>query len=94
MPTYTYQCKSCHHTFDLFHGISAQPSVKCPKCKRSCKRLLGAGAGVIFKGSGFYETDYKKASAGGGKAAPKTETKKETKSESKPEGKTTTNSKD
>jgi len=44
----------------VFHGINAKPRIRCPECGASCKRLLGAGAGVIFKGSGFYETDYKK----------------------------------
>lgn len=59
MPTYSYQCRKCDHVFDRFHGINAKPRVKCPECGGGCKRLLGAGAGVIFKGSGFYQTDYK-----------------------------------
>lgn len=59
MPTYSYQCKECHHILDVFHGIRARPRVKCDKCGGSCKRLLGRGAGIIFKGSGFYETDYR-----------------------------------
>lgn len=59
VPTYTYQCKDCGHSFDLFHGISATPRVKCEKCKGKCIRLIGTGAGIIFKGSGFYQTDYK-----------------------------------
>lgn len=59
MPTYTYECKKCGHEMDLFHAISAKPRVKCDECGGACRRLLGAGAGIIFKGSGFYETDYK-----------------------------------
>lgn len=59
MPTYTYECKECAETQDLFHGISARPRVKCEICGGKCRRLIGTGAGIIFKGSGFYETDYK-----------------------------------
>ena len=62
MPTYTYQCKSCGASFDLFHAMSARPRPKCAECGGACKRLIGTGAGIIFKGSGFYETDYKKGS--------------------------------
>jgi putative FmdB family regulatory protein len=60
MPTYSYQCKRCNHIQDIFHGISASPSVKCEVCGKPCTKLLGTGAGIIFKGSGFYETDYKR----------------------------------
>ncbi len=60
MPTYDYLCASCNHTFEKFESMSANPSKKCPECgKIQLKRLIGAGAGVIFKGSGFYETDYR-----------------------------------
>lgn len=59
MPTYTYQCKRCEHSQDVFHAMSATPRVKCEECGGPCKRLIGMGAGIIFKGSGFYETDYK-----------------------------------
>ncbi|MEN6626484.1 MAG: zinc ribbon domain-containing protein [Candidatus Sumerlaeia bacterium] len=60
MPTYEYECKACGHTFELRQSMSAKPITECPKCKKnSVKRLIGAGAGVIFKGSGFYQTDYK-----------------------------------
>ena len=59
MPTYSYQCKRCEHTQDVFHSMSAKPRVKCEECGGPCIRLLGTGAGIIFKGSGFYETDYK-----------------------------------
>lgn len=60
MPTYSYQCKKCNHIQDVFHSMSATPSVKCEICGGKCGKLLGTGAGIIFKGSGFYETDYKK----------------------------------
>ncbi len=59
MPTYTYQCQSCENTQDFFHAISAKPRIKCEACGGQCRRLIGSGAGIIFKGSGFYETDYK-----------------------------------
>lgn len=60
MPTYTYECIKCGHQFDCFHSITAKPKVLCEKCQGKCERLIGNGAGIIFKGSGFYETDYKK----------------------------------
>jgi len=59
VPTYSYECGSCAHVFDLFHGMSADPKVKCVECGKKCKRLMGTGSGIIFKGSGFYETDFK-----------------------------------
>ena len=60
MPTYDYECQACKHTFEQFQSITARPIRKCPKCgKLKVKRLLGTGAGVIFKGSGFYSTDYR-----------------------------------
>ena len=91
MPTYTYECKKCAITIDLFHGMNSKPRVKCPHCGSSCKRLLGTGAGIIFKGSGFYETDYReKSGTPTGTSDSKKESsseKKETKSESKSESK-------
>lgn len=60
MPTYDYQCGKCQHTFEKFQGIKEKPEAKCPKCGGKARRLISAGAGIIFKGSGFYETDYKK----------------------------------
>lgn len=95
MPTYDYQCQACKHAFEEFQSITAPTLRKCPKCgKNKLVRLIGTGAGVIFKGSGFYETDYrsdsyKKAAeadkAGGStKTESKTESKPETKTESKP----------
>ena len=71
MPTYEYQCTACAHAFEEFHSIKAPSLKKCPKCgKLKLKRLIGTGAGIIFKGSGFYETDYRSASY---KAAAKAE---------------------
>jgi len=64
MPTYEYQCKKCDYIFEKFQSIKDEPLKRCPKCKGAVKRLLGAGAGIIFKGSGFYETDYKRKSSG------------------------------
>ncbi len=61
MPTYDYKCKECEHEFEEFQQMTAKPVKKCPECDGKVKRLIGAGAGVVFKGSGFYETDYKKA---------------------------------
>ncbi len=58
MPTYDYECKKCGK-FELFQRITEEKIKKCPTCKRPVKRLLGAGAGIIFKGSGFYQTDYR-----------------------------------
>lgn len=60
MPTYDYACKACGHRFEEFQSMSSDPLKKCPECKKSkLERLIGTGAGVIFKGSGFYETDYR-----------------------------------
>ncbi len=63
MPTYEYACQKCGHKFEKFQSMRDEPLVRCPKCKRAAlKRLVGGGAGLIFKGSGFYITDYKKKS--------------------------------
>ena len=60
MPTYDYVCDACGHSFEEFQMMSAKPLRKCPECGKSkLRRLIGTGAGVIFKGSGFYETDYR-----------------------------------
>jgi len=59
MPTYDYKCKNCGYTFEFFQFMSQNPKRKCPKCgKLKLQRLIGSGGGVIFKGSGFYQTDY------------------------------------
>lgn len=63
MPTYDYKCLECNHRFELFQPMTASPLEECPKCHGKIKRLIGAGAGPIFKGSGFYQTDYKNKSA-------------------------------
>jgi putative FmdB family regulatory protein len=60
MPTYDYECEACGHRFELFQSISADPEKKCPECKKlKLRRLIGTGAAVVFKGSGFYQTDYR-----------------------------------
>ena len=60
MPTYEYICDNCKHKFERFQSIKSRPIRKCPECgKLKVQRLIGAGAGVIFKGSGFYQTDYR-----------------------------------
>jgi putative FmdB family regulatory protein len=95
MPTYDYSCDACHHEFEVFEPITAQPQKKCPKCKKNkLRRLFGAGGGLIFKGSGFYKTDYRSESYK--KAAesekPKTDdsSKSSDKSSTKAEAKSTT----
>jgi len=72
MPTYEYACQKCEHEFEQFQSMRDEPLKKCPKCKKAAlKRLVGSGAGLIFKGTGFYITDYKnksgKPEAGGEK---------------------------
>jgi putative FmdB family regulatory protein len=95
MPTYDYECDACGHKFELFQQISEEPKKKCPECKKSkLRRLFGTGAALMFKGSGFYQTDYrsesyKKAAAAESKPASDSSSKSEskpseTKSESKP----------
>ena len=66
MPTYDYACDKCGHTFDKFQKMSDDPLKECPKCgSKKVHRLIGSGSGIIFKGTGFYETDYKKKSKSG-----------------------------
>ena len=99
MPTYEYECRKCGNRFDEFQKMSAKPVAKCPKCGAKATRLLSGGAGLVFKGSGFYLTDYGRAgqkprsesSESSSGTEPKSETKSEptsekteTKSESKP----------
>ncbi len=76
MPTYEYACEGCKHQFEQFQSITSRPTKKCPKCgKMKLQRLIGAGAGIIFKGSGFYQTDYRSDSY---KEAKKKDTKPST----------------
>ncbi len=98
MPTYDYRCKACNHEFEEFQSMSAKPLKKCPECgKPKLERLIGTGAGVIFKGSGFYETDYRsdsykkaaKADSDSGKSDSKSDSKSEGKSEKKAESSST-----
>jgi putative FmdB family regulatory protein len=60
MPTYEYECLKCKYRFEKFQGIKDDPLKECPKCGGKLRRLISAGAGIIFKGNGFYHTDYKK----------------------------------
>jgi putative FmdB family regulatory protein len=80
MPTYEYRCQECGHLFEVFQAITENPLKKCPVCRGSVKRLISSGAGLIFKGSGFYITDYKKKEQSRGKVEKKEE-KKDQKSE-------------
>ncbi|MFA5410909.1 MAG: FmdB family zinc ribbon protein [Candidatus Omnitrophota bacterium] len=68
MPTYEYECTHCGRNFEIFQKISDPPLGKCPKCNAQIRRLISSGSGIIFKGSGFYATDYRKK--------PKTDTSK------------------
>ena len=63
MPTYEYRCPDCGHEFEQFQSMKADPIKECPECKeQNVKRLISSGGGLIFKGSGFYETDYRSSS--------------------------------
>ena len=96
MPTYEYKCDACGAEFERFQSITADPIKRCPECgKAKVRRLIGTGAGLIFKGSGFYITDYrdtsytekaKSESGGGDKGGDKSagDSKSETKADSKP----------
>jgi len=85
MPTYDYECTVCNHTFEAFQSIKADALETCPVCSNKLKRLIGGGMGIIFKGSGFYTTDYKKTSAltGGNGSSPKKASKEPAKPEEK-----------
>lgn len=95
MPTYDYRCNACEHEFEEFQSMTAPVLKKCPKCgKNKLERLIGTGAALMFKGSGFYITDYRsdsyKKSAEADK--PSSESKSESKPESKAESKSETKS--
>jgi putative FmdB family regulatory protein len=102
MPTYDYRCTDCKHEFELFQSMTEARKKKCPACgKNTLERLIGTGGAVLFKGSGFYQTDYRtesykkaaKADAGGssangdGKSSSKPDTKADTKADTKPAAK-------
>ncbi len=81
MPTYDYVCEACSHEFEHFQSITSSSLRKCPECgERKLKRLIGAGAGLLFKGSGFYITDYR---SDGYKEAAKKDAPKDKKQDSK-----------
>lgn len=105
MPTYEYKCSHCDNELEVFQSITASPKKKCPECgKLKLQRLIGTGAGVIFKGTGFYETDYRsdnykkgaeseKPKSDSSKKDSKKDTKTETsKTDSKPAAKKETKS--
>ncbi len=77
MPTYDYKCQNCDHTFEYFQAMSDARLENCPECRGEVRRLVSGGSGLIFKGSGFYLTDYAKKNSSEQKTAPKK--KKETK---------------
>lgn len=81
MPTYEYECQKCNHRFEKFQSITEAPVKTCPKCKGRVKRLLGTGSGIIFKGSGFYATDYRSS---GYTSAAKAESSSSKESKAKP----------
>jgi putative FmdB family regulatory protein len=85
MPTYEYRCQN-GHVFERFQSMTEAPIDVCPECDAPAERLLSAGAGLLFKGSGFYITDYRSESYKKAQAAD-TGSKPDSKSESKPEGK-------
>ncbi len=87
MPTYDYECQKCGHEFEVFQSMKDPRLTKCPQkgCRGKVERKIGKGAGLVFKGSGFYITDYRSEGykEAAKKDAPAPETKTETKSESK-----------
>ncbi len=85
MPTYDYECDACQHSFELFQGINDPVKKKCPVCKKNkLRRLFGSGAAIVFKGSGFYQTDYR--SEGYKKAAKADQSSGDSKSGAKSDG--------
>ena len=85
MPTYDYECDACGHSWELFQKITDEPVKKCPECnKKKARRLFGTGAAIVFKGSGFYQTDYRSESYKKGEkaASDSKDSKSETKSDS------------
>jgi putative FmdB family regulatory protein len=64
MPTYAYECRECGHRFERFQAMTEPPVAECPECGGKVRRLIGGGAGIIFRGSGFYETDCRRGGSG------------------------------
>lgn len=62
MPTYEYECEACSYRFERFQSMTAKPIKTCPSCNGRVRRLIGSGAGILFKGTGFYQTDYRSES--------------------------------
>ena len=94
MPTYDYECDACSHAFELFQGINEPVKKKCPECgKNKLRRLFGTGGAIVFKGSGFYQTDYRsdsyKEGAKQAKKAAEGSSGDKSKSKSKSESKST-----
>ncbi|MFC1759092.1 FmdB family zinc ribbon protein [Planctomycetota bacterium] len=84
MPTYDYECDGCGHEFELFQSINDSVKRKCPECgKNKLRRLFGTGGAIVFKGSGFYETDYRSESYKKGEKAEKKATEKSSSDSSK-----------
>ena len=75
MPTYEYECQNCGNCFELFQNMSEEPIKKCPKCQGNVKRLIGTGSGIIYKGAGFYTTEYRSESYKKGEKAEKEQKK-------------------
>ena len=96
MPTYEYKCTKCSHQFEAVQKMTDNPLARCPECRCKIKRLIGAGAGVIFKGSGFYTTDYRSDSYKKGAESEKKSSGDDSASsgDSKPKKDTSTNSPD
>ncbi len=94
MPTYEYVCDACQHQFELFQSITAEPEKQCPECgKKTLRRLIGPGAAIVFKGSGFYKTDYRSESYKKAAAAEKSGTSASSDGKTKTDGKAASQSK-
>ncbi len=94
MPTYEYVCDACQHQFELFQSITAEPEKQCPECgKKTLRRLIGPGAAIVFKGSGFYKTDYRSESYKKAAAAEKSGTSASSDGKTRTDGKAASQSK-
>lgn len=70
MPTYEYECRECGHAFERFQGINEDPISMCPECEGKVRRLISSGGGLVFKGPGFYATDYRSGGGAASKSPP------------------------